>query len=258
MPFKPINLIDAHFQISNIFNHLPIFDEIYYQGLQQEKIQKYQAVREGQPCTLLAVTIIRKDEDFLWDSAEDLLVRSVRDAAVMVRGVFTFDLLTFDMHRETSTFKPVELTSLILNHSLKLKPGEQRLIKYSSSYGLLQKLGDESWGKIVFKSAVEVFNDDPKFLFSLIKRLLKDAEYAHDPLIALVNDVSANPLYNSQDEAQQEFLAKIVKEQAQHSIEFPPEVYIQDKNGVRELLSGTEVKIPEPEQRSFLENRHGN
>lgn len=243
--FKPLNLIDAHFQISNIFHCLPIFDEIYYQGLVQEKIQKYSALREGQECTLLAVTLIRKDEDFLWESAEDLLLRSVRDAAVMVRGVYTFDLLTFDFHRETNTFNPAELTQLILNHSLKLKPGEQRLIKYSSSYGLLKKLGEESWGKIVFKSAVEVFQDDPKFIFSLVKRLLKDAEYSHHPFTALVNDVSANPLYNPRDAQQQNFLAQIIAQTAKNSIEFPPEVYIQDKNGVRELLSGTEIEREE-------------
>lgn len=245
MPLKPVNLIDAHFQISNIFSHLPIFDEIYYQGLEQEKIQKYSAFREGQECVLLAVTLIRKDEDFLWESAQDLLLRSVYDAAAAVRGVYTFDLLTFDFHRETNTFKPSELTQLILNHSFKLKPGEQRLIKYSSSYGLLQKLGDESWGKIVFKSAVEVFGDDPKFLFSLVKRMLKDSEYSRHPLIALVNDVSANPLYEPQNKVQQDLLAGLVAGLAKTSIEFPPEVYVQDTNGVRELLSGTEIRKDE-------------
>jgi len=242
MAFKPINLIDSHFQISNLFNHLPIFDEIYYEGQPMEKVQQYRALREGQACTLLAITIIRKDEDFLWEAAEDLLERAVWQASTRVRGVYAFDLLTFDMHKETNTFNFNELSQMMHNVSLKLKPGEQKLIKYSSCYGLLKKSADESWGKIVFKSAVEVFNDDPKFLFSLVSRLLKSAEYSHNPVIALVNDVSANPLYNAQDEVQKTFLSKIIEQQAKSSIEFPPEVYVQDKNGVRELLSGSVVE----------------
>lgn len=243
MSFKPINLIDAHFQISNLFSHLPIFDEIYYEGHPQEKVQEYRALREGQECTLFATTLIRKNEDFLWASAEDLIERAVRDAAFKVRGVYTFDLLTFDLHKENNAFSPAELTQLIMNHSLKLRPGEQRLIKYSSAYGLLQKMGDESWGKIVFKTSVEVFGDEPKFFFSLVNRLLKPAEFSHNPLVVLVNDLSANPLYNPEDEAQQGFLAKLIASQAKTAIEFQPEVYMQDKNGVRELLSQTVIKI---------------
>ncbi|MFA5089206.1 MAG: hypothetical protein WC552_09275, partial [Candidatus Omnitrophota bacterium] len=175
MAFKPINLIDAHFQLSNIFNQLPIFDEIYYQGQPKEKIQQYKAIREGQECVLLAVTVIRKDEDVLWAAAEDLLERSVWEATSRVRGVYHFDLLTFDIHNETNTFNYNELTQMIVNHSLKLNPGEQRLIKYCSSYGLLQKISDGSWGKIIFKTSVEIFNDKPSFLFALVSRMLEAA-----------------------------------------------------------------------------------
>ena len=241
MPFKPINLIDAHFQISNIFNHLPVFDEIYYHGQPKEKIQYYKAIREGQECDLLCVTLIRKDEDFLWEAAEDLLERSVWEATARVRGVYNFDLLTFGIHNVANTFNCTELTHLIVNHSLKLKVGEQRLIKYCSSYGLLQKIADESWGKIIFKTSVEVFNDKPSFLFALVSRMLEAAAFSRNPVAALVNDLSATPLYNPADDKQQGFLAKLIQAQAKSSIEFPPEVYIQDKNGVRELLSQTTV-----------------
>ena len=72
---KLLNLIDAHFQRSNIFNHLPIFDTIHYLGHPEGKIQLYKASREGQECTLLVLTIIRKEEDVLWEAAEDLLER---------------------------------------------------------------------------------------------------------------------------------------------------------------------------------------
>ena len=86
MAFPTINLAGTEFPTSNLFNYLPKFEEIYYQGNPLEHVQSFKAVREGQVCKLLAVTIIRKDEDFLWDSTKDLLVRAVKDAAAMMRG----------------------------------------------------------------------------------------------------------------------------------------------------------------------------
>ena len=242
MNSKFLNLIDAHFQNSILFKYLPVFDAIYYEGHPEGKIQRYRAIRENQECTLLALTIIRKEEDILWDAAEDLLIRSVQEAATRVQGVFTFDLLTFDVHGEANNFDFNELGTLLVNHSLKTKPGEQRLIKYSSAYGLLQKLVVEPWGKITFKTSVEVFKDKPAFLFALVNRLFKLAEFSRNPLIISLNDVSSNPVYDPKDTDQQNFLSKIITEKSESNIEFLPEVYIQDKNGVRELMSGSIVR----------------
>ena len=242
MSRKLLNLINAHFQNSNLFCHLPIFDAIYYEGHPEGKIQRYKAIREDQECTLLALTIIRKEEDILWEAAEDLLVRSVQEAATRVQGVFTFDLLTFDVHGEANNFDFNELGTLLVNHSLKTKPGEQRLIKYFSAYGLFQKMVVEPWGKITFKTSVEVFKDKPDFLFAVVNRLFKLVEFSRNPLIILLNDVSSNPLYDPDNKDQQKFLAKVVAEKSESSIEFLPEVYIQDKNGVRELMSGSTVQ----------------
>ena len=36
-----INLVDNFFQNSALFAHLPIFDEIYYEGTREGKVQKY-------------------------------------------------------------------------------------------------------------------------------------------------------------------------------------------------------------------------
>jgi len=242
MAFEAINLVKTEFPSSNLFNYLPRFEEIYYQGNPIDRVQLFKAVREGQACKLLAVTIIRKDEDFLWDSTKDLLDRSVKDAASMMRGIYTFDLLTFDVHKETESFNCKELMQVLVNSSLRLKPGEQMLIKYSSVYGMLQKMVDEPWGKIIFKTAVELFNDKPNFLFALVSKILKTVEFAHEPVMVLVNDLSTYPLHDPENEKQKTFLDDLIIAQAKNSIEFPPEVYIQDQRGVRELLSGTIVK----------------
>ncbi len=241
MPNQPINLIDAHFQQSNLFKHLPVFDRIHYLGHPDGKIQLYQAIREDQECTLLALTIIRREEDFLWAAAEDLLGRCVQEAAARVQGKFIFDLLAFDIHAEINTFNYNEFGLLIANHSRKLHPGEQRLVKYSSAYGILQKLIVEPWGKITFKTSVEVFKDTPSLFYLLLKRLFKLASFPRNPLVLLVNDLSSDPIYNPNDQSQQEFFAKIIAEHSKDTIEFLSEVYVKNKNGVRELTSGSVI-----------------
>lgn len=241
MPRQSINLIDAHFQGSNLFKHLPVFDRIHYLGHPEGKIQLYKAFREDQECTLLAITVIRKEEDFLWAAAEDLLSRCVQEAAARVSGIYTFDLLTFDIHAELNTFNYNEFGLLIANHSRKIQPGEQRLVKYSSAYGILQKLVIETWGKITFKTSVEVTKDKPNLFYLLVKRLFKLNSFPRNPLVLLINDVSSDPIYNPEDQSQQEFLAKTIAEQSKDTIEFLPEVYVKNKNGVWELMSGSVI-----------------
>ena len=238
----PLNLITGGIQHSNLFIHLPLFDDIYYEGVFDGKIRKFKAVHEGQPCQVLALNVIRKDEDVIWQSLEDMVKGSVSQAAFASHGVYTFDLLTIDIHNEIKTFKPQELSQVILNHTRKLAPGEIRLIKYSTVYGLLQKMIHESWGKIVLKTTIEVFADKSAFLDLLIKRLLKDFEFSHDPTILLLNDLSQQPLFDAKNELQQQRLQQVIKAQIPNSVEFPPEVYIHDRNGVRELLSGSKIR----------------
>ena len=56
-----------------------------------------------------------------------------------------------------------------------------------------------------------------------------------------MTDLSMQPLFDAANQKQQDFLKKLVDEKARDTIEFLPEIYIQDKNGVRELMSGTTV-----------------
>ncbi len=235
------NLIDGGIQHSNLFVHMPIFEEIYYIGHQETKVRKYRALHEDQPCTMLALNIIRKDEDILWDAVSDFVKHSVSTAAMGVHGVYTFDLLTIDIHKEIHNFKQNEFATLIMNTARKLAPGQQRLIKYSTAYGILQKFLHEDWGKIKLLTSVDVFKDKDSFLDLRVKQLIKNFEFAHDPGILLLNDLSKNPIFNPEDDVQQQRLAKVIEKQIPKSIEYPPEVYIQDKSGVRELLSNSVI-----------------
>jgi hypothetical protein len=237
-----LNLVtSAGIQHSNLFLHMPLFDEIYYEGFLEGKVRKYKAIREDQPCRMIVLGVIRKDEDVIWDALEDLLKACIINAAAQVRGVFIFDLLTIDIHNELKTFNNTELSQTIVNHARKMKPGETKLVKYSSVYGLMQMLSLQNWGKITFKTSVEVFKDKPEYLDLLVKQLIKNFEFANDPGILLLNDLSQEPLFNAEDTMQQERLNKVIQDQIPKAIDFPPEVYIQDRKGVRELLSGSTI-----------------
>jgi hypothetical protein len=234
-----LNLIDSGFQKSNLFEHMPFFDGIYYAGHNEEKVRHYIAVREDQTCNLLTLNFIRSDEKILWEAVEDFVKRSTIEATAKMHGVYIFDLLTIDIHREIKTFKHAEFTEVIVNTASKMAPGQVRMVKYSSAYALMQKTLVEDWGKIVFKTAVNVFKDKVEYLDLLIKQLLRDYVFPHDPVILLLNDLSQNPVFDAQNATQQERLKKIITELVPNSIEFVPEVYIQDKNGARELFSGS-------------------
>ena len=214
---------------------MPLFDEISYAGHNEDKVRQYKAARENQTCNILSLNFIRNDEKILWDAVEDFVKRSTISATSSVHGNYIFDLLTIDIHKEIKTFKHSELTTLIINTAVRLAPGEVKMIEYSSVYALIQKTIDSDWGKITFKTAVNVFKDKPDYLDLLIKWLLKDYTFSHDPVVLLLNDLSQNPIFDLKNELQQERIKKVLDSFIPNSVEFVPEVYIQDKNGAREF-----------------------
>ncbi|MBU1727319.1 MAG: hypothetical protein KJ880_06800 [Candidatus Omnitrophica bacterium] len=236
-----MNLIDFGFQNSNLFQHMPLFDEILYVGHDEDKVRQYKAIREDQACNLLALNFIRNDEKILWDAVVDFVKRSTINATSSVRGNYIFDLLTIDIHKEIKTFKHAELSTVIINTASKLAPGQIRMVKYSSVYALIHKTVASDWGKITFKTAVNVFKDEVDYLDLLIKQLLKDYVFSHDPVILLLNDLSQNPVFDLQNQTQQTRIKKVIADLIPNSMEFIPEVYIQDKEGARELLSGSKL-----------------
>jgi hypothetical protein len=236
-----MDLIAYGFQNSNLFAHMPLFDEILYVGHNEEKVRQYKATREGQACNILSLNFIRSDEKMLWDAVEDFIKRSTISATSSVRGVFIFDLLTIDIHKEIKTFKHAEFATVIINTASKMAPEEIKMIKYSSAYALIHKTLTCDWGKITFKTAVNVFKDKADYLDLLIKQLLKDYVFPHDPVILLLNDLSLNPIFDAKNQMQQTRIKKVIENLIPNSMEFIPEVYIQDKFGARELLSGSKL-----------------
>jgi hypothetical protein len=237
-----MDLINYGFQHSNLFRFMPLFDEILYTGRDEENVRRYKALREGQSCVILSLNFIREEEKIIWEAVEDFLKRATAQAFSRVHGSYLFDLLTIDIHQELKTFKYTELSELIVNNAIRIDTGQTRMIKYSSAYALLRKKVDFEWGKIAFESAVYVFKDKTDYLDLLIKQLLKGFSFSHDPIILLLNDLSQNPVFDQRNQIQQDRLKKVIADFIPDSMEFIPEVYIQDKFGARELLSGTSFK----------------
>ncbi|HQO57127.1 MAG TPA: hypothetical protein PLT76_00180 [Candidatus Omnitrophota bacterium] len=233
-----LNLVEFDIAASPTFVTLPSFDLIRFQGLLPSHVQLYEAQEGGEAYTVIAVNVIRSDEKFVWESCLDLLNRSVEAASAAVRGVYHFNLLNFDVHKELKTFNPQELTHMLLSHSRRLKPGQQRLLKYSSLYALMQKLGEEEWGKIIFKAAVEVFPYPPEKMDLYVRRLYKALDNQPGKKIAVINDMSQTPLYEVSNMAQQERLAKEIQQGDLFRV--VPEIILQDINGRRVLSASAD------------------
>lgn len=227
-------LNDDEVRTLDVFRPMPKFSTVSFKGLIQDRVRHFEAVREEETLTILATAIIRKEEKFLWESCEDLLKRSVEEAAARVSGVYRFDMLSFNVHREINTFNPQELSQMILNHSRKLKIGEERFIKYSSSFGVIKKLAQEDWGKVVLRSFVEVFNKEPAQLDLTVKQLMAVPAPQQGPKVLVIHDLSLEPVFNRDNAGQQDRLQKLRDKQAD-LFESRPDVYLIDKNGCVEL-----------------------
>jgi hypothetical protein len=235
---KLMNLIEGGIQQSNIFVHLPRFDAVYYDGYLQGKVRKFRALREDLTCHVLVLNVIRKEEDIIWQAFQDLIKRSVDDAAAAAHGVYVFDVLTQNIFQEVKTYNHTEVTTLLTNHARQCAPGEKRLIKYSSIYGILRKLNATDWGKMTLQTAAEVFEDKDSYLDLILKDLIRNFEFASEPGLLMINDLSQRPIYNPQDEMQRKRLVAVMTRQIPTTVEFPPEIYIRDGNGLIELYSG--------------------
>ena len=168
-----VNLIDTEFRKAALWDGILFGDELYCQGYLVDKVQYFKVVTGGEAGALVVVHVIRSDEDFIWESARDLIGSAVKQSAVAVRGVYGFELLSFEAQKELKTFNYNELAQVLINTARTLKVGEQVLVKYSSAYGLLQKTLDEAWGKMTFKTSVTLVEGKPKTVFGLFSKMSK-------------------------------------------------------------------------------------
>ena len=231
-----MNLMNTEFKYAPLIVGILPAEELYYQSMKTGKMQFFKAIKGSEFRGLLAVHIVRRDQNIIWESSRDVIIRAIKDASVQVRGAYVFELLDFEANKELKTFNMNELTQLLVNTSRTLKPGEQALIKYSTVYGILQKCLDEAWGKITFKASVEILPDKPKAFFSLLLGMLKTVEALSFPVNLLVNDLSLSPVFNpSGSEEIQGLLDIFILKRSKIKMLFPRDVYVRDCTGLKSI-----------------------
>lgn len=201
-----INLASGDFLKAACWGGMLNADELYYHGALVDKAQLFQPVKGGVVSYVSVVHVIRREEDFVWEAARDLLDRAVKQAAMSVRGIYCFELLTFEAKEELKTFNYNELAQVLVNTARGMRPGDQVLIKYSSVYGLLQKMTEESWGKIAFKTMVDLAPPKASYVFTVLSKMLKALKPKAEPVLLLVNDLGDVPVFDAKRSEEEQFL----------------------------------------------------
>ena len=208
---------------------------LVYQGHLTGKIQQYQVVVDP-PLVFWAVHLIRREEEDSWSAARDVIDTAVKTAATVVRGTYSFELLSFDPENELKTFNVQELSQVMINTARALKPGETMVVRYSSVYGFMQKLLDEPWGKITLKTSVVLLDSKPRAFIDLLSSVLKAAYSQALPGVLLFNDTSQSPVFRPQeDEEQEALLNRLAQKRAKNVQSEQRDILVRDKNGLRRV-----------------------
>ncbi len=170
------------------FKLLPAFDSVEFQGIVPPGLYHYKLSIGSETRSLFCAWIVLKEDSVAWQAFRELLGETLNRAASQMRGFFGLELLFTDLSGGLSNFHPGNLAQLIINHSKKLDPGKQILIHYASLWMMLSQRTAADWGKIDFKSRVEVISKHQQLDLKL-KKCLRDTEHlpneAKPPLFAL-------------------------------------------------------------------------
>ena len=221
-----LDLITTEFTSCALFSICPKSEKLFYEGTKPPYFQFYKSITNDIGSFIVIATVIRRSEALIWEGACDLLGRSVKEAASQIRGVYTFELLAFNALREMNSYSHSELAQVLVNSSRLLTPGQDLLIRYSSVYGILRKLGIESWGKINFLSSVEVLPDEPGSLYTLIGRAFKKTVDTPAPVRIVINDLSAVPIFDPHSNEQQLSFSKLKAKLAKSPPSFLREYWV--------------------------------
>lgn len=164
------------------FAKLPPFQSAVYAGEAAEKVLRFKCGQEDKEILVDLVSVIGSEESLVWKSCREMFAYALKLAAQEMKGFFGYELLTADLSRGLAHFNPHDLAQLLTNHAAKMSPGESRLIQYGTFWGLLSKRIPEDWGKIEFKTCVEVYQKPPEqldgYLLALLKKCGPSAESA--------------------------------------------------------------------------------
>jgi hypothetical protein len=163
---------------------------------------------EGKQVFLVTLTASKEDGP-VWKAAQELLEFGLKAASAQMRGAFGYDLVSADISGGMKTFIPANFSALLANHGKAMAPGEKRLIQYGPFWGVLSKRIPLDWGKIEFRSPVEIVPKETEKLDLYLKGIVNEgktlcAEAA--TLHIVIQVVGGVPLLHPDHPAQKERL----------------------------------------------------
>ncbi|MCB9800264.1 MAG: hypothetical protein H6757_05860 [Candidatus Omnitrophica bacterium] len=226
------------------FLRLPWLSAFTYRGKLNPKTYLFDVLSERGPARLILSTLIEKEQADIWKSCHAMLERTFKTAALGIKGFFGFDLITLDLHQGMQHFNWDMLSQLIANHCRKMQTGEVRLIQYASLYGVLHKRMQEDWGKIEFKSGIEVYTQAPEKFDLHLKKMLREAadRKGEKPDVFLVSDFGQMPIFKFGDETQTGRLKKFLESVCENQKETMPDIYVTHKDQTVELFEQFNLK----------------
>lgn len=224
-----MNLLASHFDQSPLRPFLSGWEKCEFKGERAPGILAFELSRDGERRTLLVSSVIRREEDLIWKSCHELFSRTLKDAAAMVRGFYGFDLLSLSLGEKMQSFQWNNFGAFIVNQARTLVVGETKLIQYTSVFGILKKRVAEEYGKMDYRAFIKVYTQEPAQLDLFIKKILKAGNAGETP-IAVLQDLSREPLFRFGDEEQTPRLRKLLEK-----IQPLPETFIMDSRGLHEL-----------------------
>jgi hypothetical protein len=226
-----MNLLEFFFNQSFLKPVLAPWQSCQYLGERNDGILAYQLSRPGLQQVLLTATIIRREESLVWKSCNEMLDRTLKNAAESLQGFFGFELLALELGDRIRSFQWGNFRQYVVNQARAMSVGDLKLVQYTGMFGLFKKRVAETYGKMDYQHHVKVFLKEPAELDLMVKKLLKEAGVS--PAICVIQDLSTDALFKFGDEHQTPRLQKLLqKSKAAGNL---PEIYILDRRGSCEL-----------------------
>ncbi len=188
-----MEVLEQNFKESGVFSHFKSLQHLKYIGIKSPKMLCFEAQKNNIPYPISVFNVIHKEEAFVWKSFSDLLERTLKSTAQMLRGFYTFEIIVLEMGSGLQNFDWNQWSQLIVNYSRKIGVGEECLIRYSGIVGVLKKTVEEEWGKIDFSIPVQVFNQEIEKYDLFIKKCIHSSGLKSG--LVILHDLGQNPVF---------------------------------------------------------------
>lgn len=230
---------------SAFFRYLPAGNyEIRYAGCSVDGVNRFELEASGVKFTCVLMQTIAEAEEGFWLSIREIWTQAVKMSEASLFGSFELLLIATAPINAEHMLNISNLSALIVNHARKLKPGSAVFVSYSGYWFRLKSLAPLDWGKITFKTTLQVFRQEREKLDTLFKKALKSCEAWQPGSLIVVQDFGTDPLFRFGEEGQTDKLFRFFQKEKQRLSVLQGVYYLNQKRGdseLREQFSGEET-----------------